>query len=65
MSQTGLVGSEPAPSGGFLDSEELVAALDSLSVHDKFKLKEVERVFLRGTDLSASRPCNWVARTRA
>ena len=31
MSQTGPVGSEPAPSGGFLDSEEIVAALDSLS----------------------------------
>ena len=53
MSQTGLVESEAAPSGGFLDSEEIVAALDSLSVHDKFKLKEVEKVFLRGTDLSA------------
>lgn len=53
MSQTGLVEPVPAPSGGFLDSEEIMAALDSLSVHDRFKLKEVEKVFLRGTDLSA------------
>jgi hypothetical protein len=37
----------------FLDSKEIVAALDSLSVHDKFKLKEVEK-FLRGTDLSVA-----------
>ena len=53
MSQTGLVGPEPVPSGGLLDSEEIVAAWDSLSVPDRFKLKEIEKVFLRGTDLSA------------
>jgi hypothetical protein len=46
MSQTGLVGSEPAPSGGFLDSEEIVAALDCCRSTTS-SLKEVEKVFLQ------------------
>jgi DNA-directed RNA polymerase specialized sigma24 family protein len=52
MSQTGSVEPEPAPSGGFLDSEEVVAALDSLSAQDKLKLYAIEKYCLRGTDLS-------------
>jgi DNA-directed RNA polymerase specialized sigma24 family protein len=52
MSQTGPVGSEAAATSGFLDSEEVAAALGSLSAQDKLKLHEIEKVYLRGTDLS-------------
>ena len=52
MSQTGPVGSEPPPRTHFLDSEEIVAAFDSLSAQDQLKLHEIEKVYLRGTDLS-------------
>src|SRR6266566_5995112 len=52
MSQTGQVGQQPAPSGGFLGSEEVVVALDSLPAEEKLKLQAIEKVLLRGTDLS-------------
>jgi DNA-directed RNA polymerase specialized sigma24 family protein len=52
MSQTGQIGSEPVPSGGFLDSEEIVEAFKALSAEDRLKLLEIERVYLRRTDLS-------------
>lgn len=52
MSQTGQVGSEPAPSSGFLDSEEIGEAFDSLSAENRLKLDAIEKVYLRGTDLS-------------
>ena len=49
MSQTEQVGT---PTSGFLDSEEVVAALGSLTAQDKLKLHNIEKVYLRGTDLS-------------
>ena len=52
MNQTGQIRSEPAASGEFLDSEGISEALDSLSAENRLKLREIERVALRGTDLS-------------
>jgi DNA-directed RNA polymerase specialized sigma24 family protein len=52
MSQTGQIGSELATSAGFLDSEDISEAFDSLSLENRLKLYEIERVALRGTDLS-------------
>ena len=52
MSQTGQIGSEPAASGKFLDSEDISEAFDSLSPENRLKLYEIERIALRGTDLS-------------
>jgi DNA-directed RNA polymerase specialized sigma24 family protein len=52
MRQTGQIGSEPAASGGFLDSEDISEAFDSLSPENRLKLYEIERIALRGTDLS-------------
>jgi DNA-directed RNA polymerase specialized sigma24 family protein len=52
MSQTGQIGSEPATSDGFLDSEDISEAFDSLSPEYRLKLYEIERVALCGTDLS-------------
>ena len=51
MSQTGRIGSEPAASGGFLDSEDISETFDSLSPENRLKLYEIERIALRGTDL--------------
>jgi DNA-directed RNA polymerase specialized sigma24 family protein len=53
MSQTGQIGSEPTTSDGFLDSEDICDAFDSLSPENRLKLYEIERVALRGTDLSS------------
>ena len=50
MSQTAQIGSEPATSDGFLDSEDISEAFDS--PENKLKLYEIERIALRGTDLS-------------
>jgi DNA-directed RNA polymerase specialized sigma24 family protein len=50
MSQTAQIGSEPATSDGFLDSEDISEAFDS--PENKLKLDEIERIALRGTDLS-------------
>ena len=52
MNQTGQIGSEPATSDGFLDSEDISEAFDSLSTENRLKLHEIERVARRGTDLS-------------
>jgi DNA-directed RNA polymerase specialized sigma24 family protein len=52
MSQTGQTGSEGRSAGDSLDAEEFCAAADGLSAADKLKLRETERVYLRGTDLS-------------
>jgi DNA-directed RNA polymerase specialized sigma24 family protein len=52
MNQAGQIGSEPAASGEFLDSEDISEAFDSLSGKNRLKLHEIERVALRGTDLS-------------
>jgi len=52
MNQTGQIGSEPAASGEFLDSEDISEAFDSLSAEHRLKLQEIERVALRGTNLS-------------
>jgi DNA-directed RNA polymerase specialized sigma24 family protein len=52
MSQTGQIESEPATPGGFLDSEDISEAFGSLSPENRLKLHEIERVALRGTDLS-------------
>ena len=51
MNQAGDIGTETAPSSDHLDPEEVIAALDSLSVQDKLKLTAIEKVYLRGTDL--------------
>jgi DNA-directed RNA polymerase specialized sigma24 family protein len=52
MSQTGDMGPNPASPSGFLSSEEIAEAFDALSTADQLKLGEIERVHLRGTDLS-------------
>jgi DNA-directed RNA polymerase specialized sigma24 family protein len=52
MSQTGQSGPEPATSNGFLDSEEITEAFESLSTENRLKLDAIEAVYLRGTDLS-------------
>lgn len=52
MSQTGEMGPDPAPSSSFLKTEEIAEAFDALSTADRLKLDEIERVYLRGTDLS-------------
>jgi DNA-directed RNA polymerase specialized sigma24 family protein len=52
MSQIGQIGSELAPSVGFLDSEDVSEAFGSLSPENRLKLYEIERIALRGTDLS-------------
>jgi DNA-directed RNA polymerase specialized sigma24 family protein len=52
MSETRQIGSEPAASGRFLDSEDISEAFDSLSPENRLKLYEIERIALRGTDLS-------------
>jgi DNA-directed RNA polymerase specialized sigma24 family protein len=52
MSQTGQIGSEPVTSEGFLDSEDISEAFGSLSPENRLKLYAIERVALRGTDLS-------------
>jgi DNA-directed RNA polymerase specialized sigma24 family protein len=52
MSQTGQAGPQPAPSSGFLDSEEISEAFGSLSTENRLKLDAIETVYLRGTDLS-------------
>jgi hypothetical protein len=51
MSQTGQTGLEGGSAGDLLDAEEFGAAVDGLSASDKLKLREIERVYLRGTDL--------------
>jgi hypothetical protein len=51
MSQTGQTGLEGGSAGDSLDAEEFGAAVDGLSATDKLKLREIERVYLRGTDL--------------
>jgi DNA-directed RNA polymerase specialized sigma24 family protein len=51
MSQTCQTGSEGRSAGDLLDAEEFCAAFDGLSAADKLKLGEIERVYLRGTDL--------------
>jgi DNA-directed RNA polymerase specialized sigma24 family protein len=52
MSQIGQIGSESATSDGFLDSEDISEAFDSLSPENRLKLYEIERIALRRTDLS-------------
>jgi DNA-directed RNA polymerase specialized sigma24 family protein len=52
MSQTGQIGSEPVTPDGFLDSVDIVEASGSLSPENRLKLDAIERVALRGTDLS-------------
>jgi DNA-directed RNA polymerase specialized sigma24 family protein len=52
MSQTRQIGSEPVTSDGVLDSEDISEAFDSLSPENRLKLYEIERIAVRGTDLS-------------
>ncbi|HLH92902.1 MAG TPA: sigma-70 family RNA polymerase sigma factor [Xanthobacteraceae bacterium] len=52
MSQTGQTGAEGGSAGEMLDAEEFGAAVDGLSAADKFKLREIEKVYRRGTDLN-------------
>jgi DNA-directed RNA polymerase specialized sigma24 family protein len=52
MSQTGKTGSEGRSAGDLLDAEEFGSAVDGLSAADKLKLREIERVCRRGTDLN-------------
>jgi DNA-directed RNA polymerase specialized sigma24 family protein len=52
MRQTEQIDSEPATSDEFLDSEDISEVFDTLSPENRLKLSEIERVALRGTDLS-------------
>ena len=46
------MGQNRRPQADFLDSEEISEAFDSLSPENRLKLYEIERISLRGTDLS-------------
>jgi DNA-directed RNA polymerase specialized sigma24 family protein len=51
MSQTGQTGSEGKSADDLLDAKEFGSAVDGLSAEDKLKLREIEKIYLRRTDL--------------